>query len=213
MPLKSIIHDGEGAGYTAGVTSDYALKVSVIQTAANSVPIAQLLRQKQLRVFFINTSGSMDLNVDGSTTSVDFSIQAEDTTTKWITAIRMILHGANFEINTNDFRRFGSATSLNTPLTNGFELYVEQEGIRTDLVAQPIQRIGEMLSYADSFINLVNSVSSQEDFLSFDMSFDVPIVIPPGTADQIICRISDDLSPITLFQIIARGYQEVQEPT
>jgi hypothetical protein len=211
MGLFSRIRDGEGSNRTAGVTTEHALKVALVEQAANTIPVAQLIRQKQLRAFLLNSSSSKDLNVDGSVTPVEFALEGEEGSTKWVLRLRILLNDVNMEINTNDFRRFGTATAAATPLTNGIEFFTEQEGTVTDFVAEPITTIGEFMNYASEYTNFVNSVGTQEDFLSFDFAFDVPIVLPAGASDRIVCRINDDLTDVDLFQILAFGYQELDE--
>jgi hypothetical protein len=205
------ISDGDGNGNSAGVTSDQALKVAIVESSANSIPIEQLLRRKQFRSYMVDDDEppNNSLNVDGSSDPAEFYLKPGNNTTKWLNGIRLLFHGTDLELDTNDFRRFGPCTSVNTPLNNGVELFVIQSGIRTDIVAEPVTRMGEFLSYADGYVNLVNAVTVTEDFLSFDFYFDVPIILPPGTNDRLVCRINDDLTALSLFKIIARGYQEL----
>jgi hypothetical protein len=209
MALHARIRDGEGSNRTAGVTEEHAVKVALVEQSANSIPLEQLIRQKQLRTFLTNSSSSKDLNVDGSATPVEFSLEGEEGSTKWILRLRVLLNDVNMEIATNDFRRFGTATAASTPLTNGIEFFTEQSGVVTDFVAESVKTIGEFMNYASDFVNFVNSVGTQEDFLSFDFTFDVPIVLPAGAADRIVCRVNDDLTDVDLFQILAFGYQEL----
>ncbi len=208
MPLFSKIRDGEGTGRLAGVTPDSALKVAIVEQAANTIPIAQLIRQKQLKEFLVN-GGSRELNVDGSVSTVDFTVASAEGITKWVTRLRVLLNGVNFELDTNDFRRFGAA-AIAPGLTNGVEFFTVQEGITTNLVPDPIQTAGDFMDSADRFVNFINAISAQSDFLSFDFDFAVPVVLPAGAADTIVCRVRDDLTALDLFQVLVIGYQEVQ---
>lgn len=211
MSLDVLIRDGEGTKKTAGVTDNRALKVSVIDPVYTDISLEDalpsLLARKQFKDFLKNGS-SKELNVNGSTTPVTFKQMSEEGKIKWLIGIRILLNGTYFEINTNDFRRFGTA-AIAPGLTNGITLEVSQSGIVTDLFAEPVKYVGQFLDYADSFTNLVNSVSSQSDFLAFDFSFDAPIVLPAGTTDFIGLTVQDDLSSLDLFRAIVRGYQEI----
>jgi hypothetical protein len=73
-----------------------------------------------------------------------------------------------------------------------------------------VRVIGDFLTYADDFTNLVNSVGTQEDYLAFDFLFEsrAPVVLTEGTLDSITIRINDDLTAIDKQVAIARGYQE-----
>ena len=207
MAVRSNIADGEGSGYKAGVTGDHALKVAVLESRAADLPIAVLTLRKQFRGF-LTDAGSTDLNVDGSVTPVEFQVSADVSNTRWITAARILLNGVNMEIDTNDFRRFGAAATA-PGLTNGLDFFIEQTGVTTDLTLDAIKKIGDFMDYEDGFENLINSVGTQEDFLSVDFVFDVPVVLPPGSSDRIVMRVNDDLTPIDLFKVLVRGYQEI----
>jgi hypothetical protein len=209
MALPIYIQD-PSTGQRMAVSSDGALLVNIVEGAAAELPVDTLTRRKLLRGFLDN-GGSIDMNVNGSGTPVEFTEVADTTRTKWITSVRVLFNGANLEMNSNDFRRFGEATASQTPLTNGVELFVVQGGGQTNFFVTPITRMGDFFSYADSYLNIINAVSSQSDFLYFDFDFEQPVVIPPGTTDRIVLRVSDDLTSIDLFNCIVRGYQEIIE--
>lgn len=208
MPLPTFITDGERSNVRAGVTGANALKVSIQEQSAAELPIEILTIRKQFRGFLETPAGSSDLNVDGSVTPVEFLVGADVSATRWITGIRILLNDISMELDTNDFRRFGTA-AIAPGLTNGLEIYVEQSGFRTDLYLDPIKTIGDFMNYADRYVNFINAIGTQEDFLSFDFDFDVPVVLPPGSLDKIAMVVNDDLTPVDLFNVIVRGYQEL----
>jgi hypothetical protein len=206
MPLPITVKDG----YTlksARVNADGALKVFVAQSSSD-VPIEELTRLRQLREPFVNGGGA-EMNVNGSVAPVEYVVEAEEGFTKWITGVRFLLKDKNMEINTNDFRRFGDA-AIAPGLTNGVEFWANQGGTITPFFISPVKKIGGFLDYADDFTNLVNAISSQDDFLSFDFYFDAaaPVVLPAGSTDRLVIKINDDLTTVESFRAIARGYQE-----
>lgn len=213
MSLPIYIKDGEGSSVKAGVTSAHALKVAIVAMRLETLSpeeLAGLAGKTQLRTYLRlegEGAGSNDLNVDGSTTPQLFWKGSETNAALFITSARILMNGTNLEINTNDFRRFGDA-AVAPGLTDGIEFYFEQSGEQTDLFIEPIQTIGDFLNFADDFTNLVNSIGSQEDFLSFDFVFDQPVVLTPGSVDRIVMKISDDLTDIDLLKVIVRGWQE-----
>jgi len=208
--LRTTITNGTGKKYEAQVTAEHALVVTSQASSGFDVSSNVLTRYKLFRGFMTDSSGSKDLNIDGSTTPVEFSVTSETGKVLYVQQIRVLLNGTYFEMDTNDFRRFGEATAGGGSLTNGIELEVRQGGVMTELFAEPIKQTGDFFNYADNFTNLVNAVSAQSDFLSFDFEFEQPVVLPESVEDRLIMTISDDLTDIDLFQVTVRGWQEVK---
>lgn len=208
MTLCTKIEDGLGTGKTAQVTPRNSVLVQVAPVSAAGLSVGDLTSLRLNREYFTNSSNSEDMNVDGSTTPVEFSIASEIGLTKWITGFRLLLEGANLEMNTNDFRRFGSATGANSSLTNGVEIFSVQSGETINITVEPVGVMGDFFSYSDDYLNLINAVSSQSDYLQFRFNFDKPIVLPDGSADELTIQINDDLTAIDKFVAIARGYKE-----
>lgn len=209
MAFPMYIQD-PSTGRRLRVSEDGLLFVqSIPGSGAGSLPAAALTKQKQLRSFLKNGSNSPDLNINAASTITEFNLTAQVDRTMWVTSVRVLFNDVNLEMGGNDFRRFGSATATGTPLTNGVKLFVVQGGVTTDFFINPVQRMGEFFDYSDSYLNIYNAVTSQVDFLYFDFNFDVPVVLPPGTADKIAVTVNDDLTAIDLFKVIVRGYQEL----
>lgn len=210
MSVKTRIHDGTGTGRTAVVTPSNALLVQVLPETSKGVPPEDLSNLRLFREFLTN-AGSSDQRVNGSVTPVEFSINAVAGATKWITGFRVVIEADGFELATSDFREYGATT---TGLTNGIQIEAVQGGNTVPIAAEPIRIAGDYLNYADDFVNLVNAISAQSDYLQFTFTFDTPIVLTEGSTDRLIMRIRDNLitalvSTATPRQYaIARGYQE-----
>jgi len=208
VALPTYIQD-PATGRRLKVTQDGAIAVSVVEISASEVDTSSLTKRKQLREFLRRTTdNSPDLNVNASGGLQEFNVKAEVGKTKWITEVRVIIYGKNCEMQSNDFRRFGDATSVGSPLTNGIKLFVTQGGVQTNFFINNITRMGDFFDYMDDFVNVINAIDSQTDFLTFDFRFEGPVVLPPGVPDKISITINDNLSSLTLFRVIARGYQE-----
>lgn len=205
--IRGRLTDGGGSGRDVAVTENFALRVQVVPETSKGLPPEDLANLRLLRDFLKN-GGSSAMNIDGSVSNTEFSLGSVPGITQWVTGLRLILEGVNLEIGTQDFRRFGAATASNTPLTSGVLVRTEQSGVTTEICAEPITVIGDFLSYVDNFTNLVNSVGSQEDFLSFDFVFDKPVVLAEGGSDRIVVVVRDDLTALDKFEAIVRGYQE-----
>jgi hypothetical protein len=203
------IKDGTGTNFKAKVTRDHALLVTGIDKSGFDTNDSVLTRYKLFRGFLKN-NGSKNLNVNGSVTPVEFNVTSEPGKVLYVSQLRVLLNGTYFEMNTNDFRRFGAATAGGGSLTNGISLVAKQGGLSTPLFADPIKQSGDFFNYADDFVNLVNAVTAQSDFLSFDLHFEQPVVLPEAVSDSVIMTISDDLTAIDLFQVAVRGWQEVK---
>ena len=202
------VKDAEGAGHELGITPEHAAKVTIVGTSGSNVSTDDLTRFKQLRAFFVNDSDSSDLNVNGSSTAQHFYIRSELGKIKWITGVRFVFNSVNMELNTNDFRRFGAA-AIAPGLTNGILFDVHQSGEVTNFFIEPVKMIGDFFNYCDEYNNFINAIDNQTDFASFLIKFDQPIALPVGVEDHMHITIRDDLSAITYFKVIARGYQEL----
>lgn len=212
MSIKTRIHDGLGTDRTASVTPANALLVQVLPETSKGVPASELSSLRLLQEFFVDGTGSSNQVVNGSVTPVEFSIRAASLVTKWITGFRLNIEGNNFELATSNFRGYGA---LVAGLTNGIQIQAEQGGVATNIAAEPILIAGDYLNYAADFVNIVNAITAQADFLQFTFTFDQPIVLTEGSTDRLVIRIRDDLTAAIVAAgapprqyAIARGYQE-----
>ena len=210
MSIDTLIRDGTGTRYTAQVNSDHALKVYQAEASLadeSEDGYASLTRKKQYRDWLRTADGAYAMNVDGSSAPILFEETSQSDRVKWIASWRLIMNDTYMELETNDFRRFGTA-AIAPGLTNGLEFYFIQGGRKVDVFLEPVKKIGDFMDYADSYVCLVNAVGSQEDYLSFDFIFDRPVVLPAGSNDKIVMQIADDLTEVDLMRVVVRGWQE-----
>lgn len=206
MPIRNHIEDGGGSGKLTDVTPREALKVQPLPETAVGIPQKVLTALLVEREYLTNSAGSSNLNIDGSVTAVDFSIRAESGITKWITGFDVLFEDGQLDMSTTEFRRFGDAA---VTLTNGILIFAEQSGVTTNIAVDPIQIMGDFFNYADGYINLINAIAANTDFLKWTFMLDKPIVIPAGTQDRFVFRIRDNLTAMNSFKVIARGYKEL----
>lgn len=206
MPIRNHIEDGGGTGRLTDVTARDALKVQTMPETAVGIPQRVLTALLVEREYLTNAAGSSNLNVNGSVTAVDFSVRAETGVTKWITGFDVLFEDGQMDMSTTEFRRFADAAAT---LTNGILIFAEQSGVTTNIAVDPIQVMGDFFNYADSYVNLVNAVAANTDFLRWTFMLDKPIVIPAGTQDRFVFTIRDDLTAMNSFKVIARGYKEL----
>ena len=200
----------------AAVTAEGALRTTSVTEVAINLPPEELTRRKLFYEFFrvggVET-GSRDMHLaDGSTTPVDFVMKATSDRVRWISKLRFILEGDNFDLSASgDFRRWGSVAT-SPGLTNGFRLFAVQGGVETDIFLDPVQSMGDLFYYQDHYENFVNAVDAQADFLSVDIVMPQGVALPLGVEDKIVVRIQDDMvdAAFNTMRVIANGYQEVK---
>jgi hypothetical protein len=208
MSVKSEIVDGLGTGVTANVTPQNALLVSVLPQSSKGIPPNDLSNLRQLREYLVDSGGSNDQRVDGSTTPVEFTVSAAASITKWVTGIKIVVESTQLDLVSNEFRRYGSAGGA-TGLTNGIEIEAVQSGTVTSITAEPVRNMGRYLNWAENnYINLVGVGPGGADYVNWEFTFTQPIVLTEGSSDKVVFRVNDDLTSLTTHFTIARGYQE-----
>lgn len=214
MSLKTRIGDGGGTGFEAGVTKSNLLKVTPVQISATELTYEKLTLQKYFSEYLRRESDdSRDMTVDGSGTPQQFVLLGEAERCRWITSLRILIEGNNFSVAASgDFRRWGSIATA-PGLTNGTSLYVVQSNVTTNIFYDPVRNMGDLFNYQTDYENFINAVTATADYLSVDIAFPVPIVLPAGGEDEIVAQVNDDLvdADFLTFRILARGYQEIIE--
>jgi hypothetical protein len=212
MTIKNMIQDGEGSKRTAGVTTDHSLKVTNVDLSVYDLYVSGqldiLTRTKIYSSYLKNSSDSESMNVDGSTTPVEFYIQASASKLISVTNVRFVLNSTQMALSSSEGRRFAAAAA-SPGLTNGIEFYVEQGGVVTDIFSSPVKQIASFLNYSDDFYNEAGALGSGMDILITRFDFSSPINIVPGVIDRIVVKISDDLTAIDLFNVAAIGTQQL----
>jgi len=212
MAIKNFIQDGEGTSITAGVTKDHALKVTNLAPSIENLYIdgdlGVLTRTKIYSNYLRGPGESPDLNIDGSVTPVEFTIDAQTDRLISIYNIRFVLNSTQMSLGSAEGRRFASAAA--TPgLTNGLEFFIEQGGIVTDIFSAPVKQIADFLNYSDDFYNEAGALGAGMDILIARFDFPYYVNIVPTVVDRVVVRVSDDLTEINTFRIAALGTQEI----
>jgi hypothetical protein len=167
---------------------------------------ALVVAKRPFYKYFLNGS-SKDMNVDGSTTPVLFSVDCASGYIRCIRRIRFVLHSDKLNLDTLDFRGFGDSGT--GALTNGVELYIDYNGSTDDVFLSPIKTLGGFLEFTKTFNNFKGSISSTTDYLAFDLTLDTPLFLHGSLSHKIVIKISDDLTDLTVFRAYVSGYYEV----
>lgn len=192
MPINAEIKDGLGSSRAASVIPSSALLVAPVPTTARGIASATVANLRQVVETFTDSAGSQSQAVDGSTVPVEFALRAKTGFTRWLTGYRVIIFGERMNLGSSgEIRRYASQVG---GLATGIDVEIEQQGQTLSVTTAPVQTIGDWLLYSDDFTNLVNAVSSSEDFLRLDFKFPSPVVLTEGTQDRLLIRINDDMT-------------------
>ena len=204
--LNVNIQDGLGRGTTARI-EDRALLVS-------QYPSPPLVSQKvnAFGGYLLNSSDSEDLLVDGSTTPVDFYVEADDEKDRYITGMNFVMAYPSASAIFAEFADDAAA------LTNGCTLTYETAG--------SVITINDDLKVNGDFMRLslnpnlteTRSMLAVNDY-GWSVSVAVKDYMPPyglkldrGTKQRLIFKIQDDLtaSNATLFNCTYYGFERFE---
>jgi len=207
--IKTLISDGGGSTNAASVTKDAELLV----IAAPYPPLSQQ-KTRPFRQFFTTNGlpdGDNSLVVDGSSTNVDFFIDASDTEDRYVTSLSFIVgYGA-----TGKPFQWADGSAL----TNGFPIFYRSqesivdlhEGVRSN---QDMLRISFSPIPADWEVRHVNANNDFGYFISVDITLlGLPfgIKLDRGSSQSVIIRIRDDMTTDTdSFNCIAYGFNRFE---
>ena len=208
MPLRTLIVDPSDLR-AAQVTEHGELRVT---TSPYNV-ILETGTENQYRYFSdylrLGGSGSESMNVDGSATPANFSLEPAEDADIYIMRIAILLADGNVAHNT-----FGQLTAL----TNGFDLFVEDSGTKTYFVYRA-KTGGEIIAQSGFYSGWGNSGTAWE-LTAWEGQADATAVALPisdfvpggirlgrGTYNKIEATVSDDLTAMSGFWIRIFGYQ------
>ena len=148
---------------------------------------------------FAKSGGSQEMSVDGSVTPVVFTI--ENTTP----GFQAFIISIKCWVSDNGIK-FGQYGGINSPLTNGFVLFVESEGITNTL---------ESLRTTDDFKHFFATnggfrldVQAGRDDFEAELSLIIPFILNPTeiSTDKITFTVNDNLTSLLTQQCTARGF-------
>ncbi len=198
-----------GNATTANVTNENALSVQE-QGIPPIEPKGRAVVFRQYLTADGTASGSNDMQVDGSSTSVEFWVPSNSTYDLYIANISFVIADASAVLN-----KFGNLTAL----TNGCDVEYFADGSTTT--------IGTALKSNFDFVRLClgspsfgdgagafrasNVESTSEGYLpvlNFSQVFGFPygIRLRPATSDKLIVRVNDNTTGVDAFNAIAYGF-------
>jgi|DEB0MinimDraft_6_1074348.scaffolds.fasta_scaffold125679_2 hypothetical protein len=185
------------AGVLADVITDTD-GIDKLQVKSSSVPVALG------NLFFLEAEngGSADMDVNGSGTPVEFTINAESGPG----ASDLVVQEMRFTAFDNGIQ-VDKFLALNSELSNGIDVEVTSQGTVFDFL--PIKNTGELESHF-SFgpggkYELI--IGSGDDFVTATFSPANPFILEKDTSDKILVRINDNLSQVNKLQFIGFGFR------
>jgi len=204
MPLKTNIIDGTSTRIHAKVTENHALLVEH-SSRISLPPVGQRNTFRYLVTKLGSTggdSGVTDMKVNGSVTPQEFFVGASNEFDIRVMGIQVLLADGAISMN-----KFGEIIAL----TNGFDLFVVESGVQTDLITKATTT-GEMLiasTNMDSY-EIVDYLPTGADMqvIYFPINELVPGGIRLGisSTDFIKAVVNDDLTGLELFEARLYGY-------
>jgi hypothetical protein len=163
------------------------------------------------RNYFVDIAGSNDMLVDGSSTSIDFCIQANETQDIYVKTASIVLSDAS--------QTLSEMFNFNGVLTNGVTLKWISADLGTVVIADSLKTNFDFIrlalgtpafgSGATSF--LANNISGNSEgyipVIDFSYMFGLPygIRLRAGTTDKLVWTVNDNLTAADQFDIIGYG--------
>ena len=148
------------------------------------------------RKFFENT-GSLDLNVDGSSTPVEFLVTPNTGKIFYVYSISIVI-----EDNAINFTKFGGIIAL----TNGLDFKVTENGL-SEVTLTNIKTNGQFYTFANNVILESATIDILVAHINIKQSTGTSIKLIDSNSDNLKIVINDNLTSINKFQVIARGYE------
>ena len=209
MSIKTIIGSGDGTEITAKVDNSRAL--CVIENPFPPFGVNSGMRIFRQYLTDDGTStGSNDMAVDGSSTNVEFWVQADPDKDRYITSLSFVIADAGADAN-----QFGNITAL----SNGCQLEYEDtlgvvtihEALTTNFEFVRLCQGSPAFGTGASAFRVPNVAGNSEAYIPvLDLrevfGFKWGINLQAGTDQKLVLRIRDNVSGIDQFDCIAYGF-------
>lgn len=205
------IKDGQGSGKSARVNDFNALKVIDQRLPPADDPVTVL----PVKLDFTDSAGATDMRVDGSTTNVDFTIEADPNYDIFIDSVSFLIADVNAVAN-----KFGNTTEL----TNGCSLFYEDLDNGVSIINDSLKTNFDFIrmcqgkpSFGNSndALKVTNAAGAAEGYmpvLDFSEMFGLPwgIRLRAGSNEKIVIRVRDNVTGVDAFDAIAFGFKKVR---
>jgi len=206
MSIKTILADGHGSGNDVKVSEEGQL--NVVNHA--HPPKGDTTLMAPVRQFFTNSAGSNDMQVDGSSANVEYTVDADPLKDIYIKTISFVIADAGATLN-----KFGNITAL----SNGCKLEWVTQDQGTVIISDQLTSNFEFVrlcvgnpGYGDGTgaFRASNVISTSEGYIPvldvenvFGMRYGFKL--RAGTTDQLKITIRDNTTGVDQFDAIAYG--------
>ena len=201
MGIKNTIVDGKGRGNEAIVTDDKAVLVTSTAIPHNT----ERDRVRIYRDYFRNSSGALDMRVNGSVTPQDFYIESSTDSDRYIDTISIAIADASAALN-----KFGNINAL----SNGVEIFYEDTKNGNVIIGDNLVSNFELIRLCAGGAHAIGSGStsyrasnvqgSSEGYLmylDFSEVFGIPwgVRLKKDTNLRLVVRINDNITGVDKF--------------
>jgi hypothetical protein len=210
MTIKVTIKDGRGSGREASVDENHAVSVTNI-----GLPPSKLnATLKPFAEFLKSDADTEDMRIDGSTTNVDYFIQAGNDGDRYIQTLAFTIADASASLN-----QFGNLAAL----TNGCDLVYEDRELGDVVIASALKTnfdFVQLCNFEPSFGTgsdafLASNVSGASEayipILDITDVFGLPygLRLPQGRTKKLKIVIKDNTTGIDRFDVKAFGFDRI----
>lgn len=206
----TVLTDGTGQGFEAKVNKFNSLKV-IDQRIPTDDDVTTLIPIKRE---FKDSNGNLDLRVDGSTSYVDYVIEAEEGGDLFIDSISFRIADVNATAD-----KFGNIS----PLTNGCQLFYSDlnngeiiigDSLKTNFDFIRLCQGQPSFGNANDALRIANASGNSEGYipvLDFSQMFGLPwgVRLRKNTKEKIVIRINDNTSGVDAFDAVAFGIKKL----
>ena len=213
MTIPIEIKDGKGSGRKVKVSPGgriLSLDAGIPEFGATQlvIPFRQFLTDDG------TSSGSNDMQVNGSSTPVEFWIPADTVNDRYITNVSFVLADAGAQLN-----NFGNIADL----TNGCDFEYEMldrtitiaDGLATSFDFVRLSLGQPSFGNGSSAFRATNVAGNSEGYIPF---VNFQMLVPPyglllkaGTSERLILRVNDNTTGVDAFNAIAYGFERLPD--
>lgn len=181
-------------GISANVITEEGNNKLLVKTFSAPVAISDYFFQKA------ENGGSSSLTVNGSTTPVTFTINADSSEDIFLQELRFTGDDGGIQID--------NFMGLNSPLSNGINVVVTSSGNTFEFF--PIKATSDFQAHFSwgNGKDFNSYAGSGNDFVTASFSPLNPIRLVAGTADKAEVTINDNLTQVDNLEFIAFGYKQ-----
>lgn len=199
MGINVGLKSGDDKPYLVEVTEKGAIKVEILPTTPPPAGTpSELLPFTELAV--IDGGSSINMNVDGSVTPVEFKVNAEANSDRFITSVTLVMIDSLIRE-----KNFGNEPAL----TNGFDVKENLNGVDQFVVTKAKTTLDLETYTLNNYAKETQVNASNDSSISLVITPGTPVRLGKGTTDSFLCVVNDDLTGLVEFFCRVIGYRQL----